>query len=549
MDARIIKVASGGLDESFLWENVADGRTVRRIERAMERFGMNADGALIGEGGEFETLVIDGPGCLFKERIEVGDGKWRVVREGGGTAWLSVGEARTVVKNEESGELECRVPDLFDARFEDILDVLRKEELRDGVETSSDQSIQPYYFPSVVEVRQGDVLYWTITAKDHTNQGISDEAGGIITELQRRLSRESLQSSDITSSTIILRSMDDFQTVNQIYGPVFTHPNPPSRVTISCGPAMPVDINIILHLKISLPSLPRRGLHVQSRSYWAPANIGPYSQAISTNHSSSSQESPWTVHIAGQIPLIPSSMQLPSPSSTAQATFSTQTVLSLQHLSRIASETQTQYFTSTVAYLPHSSPLPISTRAIIAGRAWILAHAPLESGDDDDEDSAPDLWEAKHNYQNHQNQYLSSSNGNDSVFHSGTPPPFFAVEVESLPRGAGVEWHAHVGITGSSSQVDSEEGPGWRMDHCRTAAGRIYSVFRLFWDARMRGLGDVVGKEGIYGSYVDVSGESDVMGKMGRENGINMAGMVPCRSIWDGDGRRIAVVLLFDRVI
>jgi hypothetical protein len=87
------------------------------------------------------------------------------------------------------------------------------------------------------------------------------------------------------------------------------------------------------------------------------------------------------------------------------------------------------------------------------------------------------------------------------------------------------------------------------MDHCRTAAGRIYSVFRLFWDARMRGLGDVVGKEGIYGSYVDVSGESDVMGKMGRENGINMAGMVPCRSIWDGDGRRIAVVLLFDRVI
>jgi diphthine-ammonia ligase len=36
----------------------------------------------------------------------------------------------------------------------------------------------------------------------------------------------------------------------------------------------------------------RRGLHVQSLSYWAPANIGPYSQAVivSTHCDPSSKE-------------------------------------------------------------------------------------------------------------------------------------------------------------------------------------------------------------------------------------------------------------------
>ncbi|KAJ9645377.1 hypothetical protein H2199_003385 [Coniosporium tulheliwenetii] len=71
MDARIIKVASGGLDEGFLGLDVADPRTVARLVGRMRRFGGSGGGAVLGEGGEFETLAVRGPGVLWKGRIEI----------------------------------------------------------------------------------------------------------------------------------------------------------------------------------------------------------------------------------------------------------------------------------------------------------------------------------------------------------------------------------------------------------------------------------------------------------------------------------------------
>ena len=69
--------------------------------------------------------------------------------------------------------------------------------------------------------------------------------------------------------------------------------------------------------------LDRKALHVQSRSYWAPANIGPYSQAVSAPLSKTrlageaidgdvndDNIEQIIVHMAGQIPLVPSTMDL-----------------------------------------------------------------------------------------------------------------------------------------------------------------------------------------------------------------------------------------------
>jgi len=50
-DARIVKVASGGLDAGFLWENVAEARTVGRLERAMARFWRRRRRGVGGGGG------------------------------------------------------------------------------------------------------------------------------------------------------------------------------------------------------------------------------------------------------------------------------------------------------------------------------------------------------------------------------------------------------------------------------------------------------------------------------------------------------------------
>ncbi|KAK5014358.1 hypothetical protein LTR39_003190 [Cryomyces antarcticus] len=121
-DSRIIKVASGGLDASFLWGNVADWRTVRKLVKAMGRFGGNEGGAVLGEGGEFETLTINGPDVLWKGRIVVEE---TVVTNGeGGTAALSVTKARVELKpvTEDSKALQkLRIPKLLDEEFEQLL--------------------------------------------------------------------------------------------------------------------------------------------------------------------------------------------------------------------------------------------------------------------------------------------------------------------------------------------------------------------------------------------------------------------------------------------
>jgi diphthine-ammonia ligase len=179
-------------------------------------------------------------------------------------------------------------------------------------------------------------------------------------------------------------------------------------VTIACGDLLPNDINIIIHLRTStlpLPHTSRKALHVQSRSYWAPANIGPYSQATSMPISSHADidSTMSAVSIAGQIPLIPSTMTLPSPTASGSdlKNFKFQTVLSLQHLFRIGIAMSVSWFTGTVAYLPssQSTSLSSSTRAAVAGQAWDAIHARPSDDDDDDQDSnsqSRDLWEEKH---------------------------------------------------------------------------------------------------------------------------------------------------------
>lgn len=61
-------------------------------------------------------------------------------------------------------------------------------------------------------------------------------------------------------------------------------------------------------------------MHVQSISHWAPANIGPYSQAVQIGD---------FIHLAGQISLIPGSMQM------INGGIKRQCQLALRHVSRL----------------------------------------------------------------------------------------------------------------------------------------------------------------------------------------------------------------------
>uniref|UniRef100_A0A672SFE6 Diphthine--ammonia ligase n=1 Tax=Sinocyclocheilus grahami TaxID=75366 RepID=A0A672SFE6_SINGR len=105
---------------------------------------------------------------------------------------------------------------------------------------------------------------------------------------------------------LYVSDIENFSQINSVYCTYFTH-NPPARVCVQVW--LPVSQQLRMDVLLQdgtvvceEDAFPQRGtLHVQSLSHWAPANIGPYSQAVQVRDA---------VFCAGQIALVPCSMQL-----------------------------------------------------------------------------------------------------------------------------------------------------------------------------------------------------------------------------------------------
>ncbi|KAK4250431.1 hypothetical protein C7999DRAFT_11801 [Corynascus novoguineensis] len=645
VEARIIKVASGGLDDSFLWTNVASPAGKAKLARAMRRFGAAAEtGAVIGEGGEFETLVLDGPSTLFKKRIVVAQENRHVVREGGGNAWLSLRNARLEAKatNEDSGDI-IRIPELLDPSFASLRNALVRDDgtlpppsppphgsLASGVETEA--------FPQLGTLQRPDkemLQQWSFSSGNSASKSIEAETQRIVEQIRQRLRQQSLPASAILSATVVLRRMADFPVINGVYGTLFDAPNPPSRVTISCGCAAEAGIAVYLTVHIGpLQPSQRHGLHVQSRSYWAPANIGPYSQAISvpvssfkapmgrdsdgvsSSSSSSSPSGPRLVSIAGQIPLVPATMAFPyggdsnSNSNREGDALPLELALSLQHLWRIGLEMGVQWWTSAVAYLPVSSSSPssflssdekrdmraprsqVAEIARMIGKAWDIAHTPTGKDDeeeDDDDEEGPDLWDRRYNP-----QYMTYTSTGSEEGKTGPVlpdrcvlapssrsrrPPAFVAEVDELPRGADVEWHAHLGIAQAEEgsvalretiAVQGPEGirvaqtivvgPRGLREGKVTGVGFVqtavaegfggcgYGEHGKIAKTALAQLGEVspAGEPVAVVRYVDV----EVLRERGKRGAAHECRepVVPCKSLWNGEGERLAALSIYHSV-
>ncbi|KAI1162217.1 hypothetical protein F5B18DRAFT_405063 [Nemania serpens] len=682
LEARIVKVASAGLDEGFLWENVASEAGVQRVERAMRRFGAaGGRGSILGEGGEFETLVVDGPPFLFRGRIVPSDEGLRLIREGGGCAWLSVRRAKVVLKGEDEleragqlqGTLAVRIPGLLEPRFEDtircLLDLTAGDKPKPGLanpppynhdtkpagtpglSTSSD-SIARTDLPRCqlpLSPQSSSSQEWRYLGGDGTALlTVQEQTVSIVSQIRRQLDDHALPANAITNSVIVLRHMSDFPLVNEHYGSLFHEPNPPSRVTISCGDELlPRDAAIAVYLTVHLrlPSHERRGLHVQSRSYWAPANIGPYSQAIAfplspppaaeaatgaegedededEHQHSHMSSSPVAVSIAGQIPLLPASMALPL--SSMPHHLELQITLALQHLWRIGVEMQVRWWTSAVAYFPAaSSTETMRHQALLAAAAWKAAHLwpdfdnadkdadendKNDDDDDDDDDAGPDLWDRRFNAQfvtyggGDQEESFPLSLPNWSVvkgFNAADDddnhdaevrlknkivkiPFFFAAEVEELPRQAGVEWHAHLGLAGLRPESVSlhttlhvqtpshEVGPlDIGLHHVIVDSGDAVFVQTT---AVLRPPADhdesqrtSVSADALRGVFIATAGSVEKLFSLeshlsiapkitytealqfGHDDNLGEIGaLVPCHSLWDSRGRRLSAVCVFE---
>ncbi|KAI5465873.1 hypothetical protein BGZ63DRAFT_420410 [Mariannaea sp. PMI_226] len=587
LEARIIKVASAGLDESHLWERVSSEHGAERVKRALRKFGSSEFAAALGEGGEFETLVVDGPVNLFKHRIVIPENGRNIVREGGGCSWLRLSGARLEKKEPDPSQaLAVRTPDLLDPKFKAIVDdlpPLGSLSWQNAVKSFLSVLLRDRMESASADI---DVLRWSVfAAPSERERSIEEETVQIVEKIRELVSAAKLDPADISSTVIVLRHMADFPKVNGEYGKLFPKPNPPSRVTISCGSLLPSGNNIAVYVTApSSQSTGRTGLHVQSRSYWAPANIGPYSQATNTSVVVQGQESGLRIiSIAGQIPLIPATMVLPAPSDRSHEL---QVVLSLQHLWRVAQELKVQYWTSSVAYFPRcKSKNDMELNAKLVGHVWKQAHGTPEDADDSD---MLDPWDLKYNtvYQT-----LGDNGVKDNkrtipdwsvltLRQQNEPetciPPTFAVEVEELPRQSAVEWHAHHGLSNvdeSSLELTYDPDVGfagfktWHSVVKAKSATVVYSAVScnnedqlgkqnlesleqilntVYGDSlrHLRPAESVARIRRPYLIYVD-SDEVDSPFELTLSSTTGVA-IIPCHSIWSTLGEKLKVVALYE---
>ena len=73
--------------------------------------------------------------------------------------------------------------------------------------------------------------------------------------------------------------MDDFASINAVYATYFGV-SPPARACVAVDLPHPLRVMLDCVAYAEQKVGDRKALHVQGLSYWAPANIGPYSQAI-----------------------------------------------------------------------------------------------------------------------------------------------------------------------------------------------------------------------------------------------------------------------------
>jgi enamine deaminase RidA (YjgF/YER057c/UK114 family) len=138
---------------------------------------------------------------------------------------------------------------------------------------------------------------------------------------------------------VVLSEMKDFEVLNKVYK-TFFGVNPPSRACVAVRTTTRVRAEVWGVCPVREATIPmtseewgaiRHGLHVQSLSEWAPACIGPYSQAQGIDLPNDAGRLWW---LAGQIGLQPSTLTLAAPHDPIA-----QLHLTLRHITRILDST------------------------------------------------------------------------------------------------------------------------------------------------------------------------------------------------------------------
>ncbi|KAG8711158.1 hypothetical protein FRC09_020746 [Ceratobasidium sp. 395] len=390
VEAILIKVAGIGLQERHL------GKTLAQMESTFHKLHDMYGAHICGEGGEYETLTLDCP--AFKRRIVLKETKAIVHSDHAfaTVAYLEVKDASLEEKSEHALSQPI-IPPMLDGPALQIRAAL--SHIKEDEPTSTEAPASPHIGikPSVRVV--GSWLYiGDVEGNCSPTDPIEDEVVACFKTIKELLSQNNMHPKHITNTTLLLSSMDLFPRVNAAYGQHFGT-SPPSRacVAVDLPPTTRVRIACVAFRDEESGANQRTGLHVQGVSYWAPANIGPYSQAIIVQDQ---------IYVSGQIALVPARMTLPSPPS-----FATEAALAFQHADRIL------------------AALKDGSTAILQGVVvWVAGRERLEGG--------RRAWNA-----------YSQERGIVDV-------PVIVVAVKSLPKGAMIEVQV---LAHTNRQLDQDE--------------------------------------------------------------------------------------------
>ncbi|TPX63981.1 hypothetical protein SpCBS45565_g06227 [Spizellomyces sp. 'palustris'] len=292
------------------------GKTLNDMYPHLLQMNERFDAHICGEGGEFESLTLDCP--LFVKRIIL-DEVETVIHSDDAVAvvaYLRIKKAHVEDKALEDIGLteEKRAMLLSKGRTTNTdcpskeLASLMLQEISSDLLVDKEQTVIPLRCRPRIRWRPP---YFTIPGIKVQNvtpnkaQGtLEEETTIILNYLQDQLVSCGLTWDNVVMIHVYVRDMSAFGRLNAAYNKYFGI-NPPPRVTVEV--ALPEDSQVqidCLAYQYADPAHGKETLHVQSVSYWAPANIGPYSQAAMVSDH---------IYVAGQIGLIPNTMQLPSP--------------------------------------------------------------------------------------------------------------------------------------------------------------------------------------------------------------------------------------------
>ncbi|KAK9483645.1 hypothetical protein V1527DRAFT_491649 [Lipomyces starkeyi] len=311
--AIIIKVAGAGLTaEQHL------GKSLQQVRHQLFKLNQIYGSHICGEGGEYETLVLDCP--VFVKKLVV-DETQVVNDDNGDVAYLKLrahAEDKDAVAEEWIDNIA--VPPLLSEPFQGIFEDLKGTDFGTN---EPEVAVSPATVPELsIGISPTTISVANITAPN--SSFISDEITSIFEQLSNIMATFKITDPySITSVTFQLADMQTFPAANESYKKFFSHPitkpNPPARACIST--LLPSSCRASLSATITRVPDARSGLHVQGRSYWAPANIGPYAQACTVQEG---------IYLAGQIPLIPARMVLYKDEGVLG-----QAVLAMQNLARV----------------------------------------------------------------------------------------------------------------------------------------------------------------------------------------------------------------------